>query len=603
MAELNQQRLIDYLSAPGVDGAPLLDALLGLGLADADQGGKADTALQPSNIGTTIASAAQGGKADTALQPASPDSALTFLQAGTDAANRVTRNKNRDVINVLDFGATGSGTTDDSVPIQAAIDHLRSLGGNNRPGLVFGNEGGAKHNFLISNSIDLTAFHDAIGPKIDLGGCVLLAATNGKPVFDMLDSQHVEICNGGIFGVGANSPSYGVQMGRASGTISNPLLNGRAYNTFRNVSFTGTFTGACLINSASEICVFDKCNFWNSATVAGSATVILDGRRAVHLTSDFVTVTQPNDVASSFNDNLFLNCTFEKIGGENPATGNAIKIYGPLRSPRFVNCYAQNEFGAAVFTSGDLISPHFDIHCEAGNIKNNFLIDTSIATTLWREGFVREYNMFCVDALIAGTGGAGNVFWADCEIVVPVASSAKPMFKKNGAVFYFHGKLSLGQSPSNALYDLSMLDRLNGDVFTVSQASNVVVAPIGAYRISDFNSLEQRYRGIQRFIGGVAFEAGVGLAVAAGVLTIPRDGNVFPVTSGGNISKLSVDATNDKGRRVILIFGYTGTLTNQLTPGNTLLSSNFSFVTNNLIELWCDGIKWVEIARSANVIA
>lgn len=50
------KQLIDYLNSPGGDGIPLTNALVGLGLASADQGQKADTALQPSDVGTTVAS-------------------------------------------------------------------------------------------------------------------------------------------------------------------------------------------------------------------------------------------------------------------------------------------------------------------------------------------------------------------------------------------------------------------------------------------------------------------------------------------------------------------------------------------------------------------
>ena len=55
--------------------------------------------------------------------------AVGFTQAGTGAVTRTWLNKNRWRVDAEDFGATGDGSTDDVAAIQAAIDHVNSVGG------------------------------------------------------------------------------------------------------------------------------------------------------------------------------------------------------------------------------------------------------------------------------------------------------------------------------------------------------------------------------------------------------------------------------------------------------------------------------------------
>lgn len=56
---------------------------------------------------------------------------VTFTQAGAGAIVRTAQAKMRDIINVIDFGATGNGLSDDTIAIQAAINRAASNGGGN----------------------------------------------------------------------------------------------------------------------------------------------------------------------------------------------------------------------------------------------------------------------------------------------------------------------------------------------------------------------------------------------------------------------------------------------------------------------------------------
>lgn len=541
-----------------------------------------------------FATAAQGSKADTALQPGAADSNTNFLQAGTGAVARASRNKSRDVINVLDFGATGLGTGNDGPAIQLAIDALKAIPGNTRPTLVFGNEGGARRQFRVTSTLNFTQMRD-LGLIVDLNGSVLIGATAGQPVIDALDSEHILFCNGSIYGDPSSAPNYGIQIGRGI------TGRGAAYINMRRLNFTGEFASACMLNSASEISEFDKCNFWNARTAAGNACVIQDARRVVAVTSQFFTVTQPNNTYVSHNDNIFTNCTFEKISGENPATGYAIKIYGRSNAHVFKNCYAQNEYGSALYLNGDHAMLEFDCHCEAANIKSNVVVDTSVGTSLLRSCQFPEYFMFCTEALIKGEGGSGNVFFMSSKVDVSDTNTSAPLFKTNGATFRFHGEISVGFAVSDGTYNLSALAALNG-VVKCSNVPTVLTLPTtGAYSVVPFNSIEQRNYGLQRMMGSFAIDpSGVSIASAA-TITLPLgQGNSFYITGTTTISKINV-ASTDRGRLVQLIFGGAITLQNSYA-NKLLLASNFAAAANNTIWLLCDGTVWAEVTRCANVV-
>lgn len=497
---------------------------------------------------------------------------------------------------ITDFEAVGDGTADDTAAFNAFTAWVRALPGGLKPVLKLGNG----NNFLVTGSgWDLTQLR-INGMTIDFSGSIIIGETAGKPVIDVLDSEHINFVGMSIFGPSSNTPSIGIQWGR--GLIG----RGGAYITMDGAHTFGEYTVTAALNSASEIFKAEKCDFWNSDDTAGSACYIADGQNATGIASDFFTTTAPANTVISFNDQELINCTFEKIDGT--GTGYGYMSYGNAFGHKMRSCYGQNENGALLYFKGTHHGCIYDIHAEAVQLENYAVIDAPDATTtpMHRVEFY-EYFLFADDSFLKGIGGTGTVNFYNSKIGIEYADNDVPMVNANGVTFNFHGEVALGDANNAGIYDLTGFTGLRADIFCALSADYLVLPASAQVRTTSASDDLSRYYGAHHIIGSLHLARGADLTVASNVLTIPPGaGTHFHIAgftgADGDIDEIVI-GPYDSGRVVQLSFGYgSATLLNSVA-NKTFLAGDFAFSANNTIWLRCSGTLWVEICRCANVAA
>ena len=233
----------------------------------------------------------------------------------TKAHNRMIEG---DVVNVLDFGATGDGTTDDTTAIQAAIDSLGANGGE-----IFFPNG----TYKLSNSLVAT------GRGIHLAG-----ESSDSTVLQMASSAVPILQVGGVFNIVErltleHTPS--LDYDEANGICLN-LVDSVYHSSFRDLRLTGgaygmklttknTSTATCFSNTFDNFYIFPYSNIGiDIASVASGSTgnvfnnIYINGTR-----SGSVGNTLAGVALSAVNESVF-----NQLNIEHADLANAITIYG-----------------------------------------------------------------------------------------------------------------------------------------------------------------------------------------------------------------------------------------------------------------------------------
>ena len=389
-------------------------------------------------------------------------------------------------INVHQFGARGDGANDDSAAINNAIAYMKLPGGNVYPILHFGHP--TLFQYVIAHTLNFTGMRD-LRTTIDFENCILLGQCTGHPIMDALDSRLIEFKNGFIYGDPNLTPSHGLQMGVA---ITN---NGADYCRLDNMLLTGNYSYCAFLNAGCEVFRAVKCTFSNFYNYADC--VIQDGRNATHVSSQFFTATAAQDTYITFQDNEFDGCTFEQDGQATNKTGCAVRIFGNTHSHRFLNGYAQCNYGSAFILLYDHYSMTLDVHCEVNFLVNNVLLVSDPAPMiLYGFRLIESFN-FATNGVISSDGSGNVIDFVNSEVEIGTSIPNAPVFGPGGRV-NFHGKIKLGPNP--ALYNLGNLNALTGDLELRLPQSTLVLPALRSVRAVSHDTVSTTYYGIHTFV-------------------------------------------------------------------------------------------------------
>jgi len=230
---------------------------------------------------------------------------ITYNQGGTGAATITQQAKNQQTVNVMDFGATGNGTSDDTIPIQSAINALSSAGG-----ILWFPAG----TYRITATLNMWPYVNFFGSR-----SARIKQGNGANLTNMISFDTNTAINAGIYGItidgnAANNitPSTNYQMiftSQPNGRlIGNYFTNAPGFainirngvgtvvdsNHFDGVGLSGVLIAGLAINTSTSARVIN--NVFTNIGLHAIATIWTDnnfisGNRVIGVTANQVVNT------------------------------------------------------------------------------------------------------------------------------------------------------------------------------------------------------------------------------------------------------------------------------------------------------------------------
>lgn len=275
---------------PSISGLPAGSAVAGANLFAAVQDGVTNK-VTADQIAAYVTSLIEGDGNDILVTGIGSTTALTL--AGRFGYT----------FNVMDFGAVGDGTTDDTAAVRLAVAawkaRIQAVAGvttYQRATLLFP----PGYTFVISGSLNCQFLNG--GGSVQMTGALIICKATGKTLFDFLGSYEVWWEGGTIIGDPSNIPAQAIQMARPS----NAGFGGFGFQ-FHNLLIAGKWSRTCVYNCCAEQHTYINCWFLNLQSTGNG--VIIDGVNHYGCITDFTNTTCPTDTAQSTSLHTFVGGT------------------------------------------------------------------------------------------------------------------------------------------------------------------------------------------------------------------------------------------------------------------------------------------------------
>ena len=213
--------------------------------------------------------------------------------------------------NVLDFGALGDGSTDDTTAIQSCITQCKTDGAI----LLFP----PGKTFKVTDTLFLgrAATADPYIKVVEGWGATVTGAISNKPIFDWVGGHGPNRSMRGLTIDGDDSvtPSCGLLMTRPDVT---PVISS-GLGLMQNLYFTGDYQTSCVYNVQSETNLWLFCYFTNNS---GESAFICTDTNSRGLTSPNATI----EAESTGTIQWFYGCTFNYKRDPSVATSSCVEF-------------------------------------------------------------------------------------------------------------------------------------------------------------------------------------------------------------------------------------------------------------------------------------